>query len=189
MAPGTHVGAAHPVAAGGGGESQSDVLSDKVASDTAAYAGALAGARHRNVGLAAEAVLESRAFTDQEAYEATPPLVDVIATDVNELLRKLDGRSLTRFDGRPVTLDTEGLVIERAEMTLRQRLLSAIAHPQIAYLLMSLGTLGLIVELWNPGAILPGVVGGICLLLAFFAFQVLSVNATGIALIVLGLRF
>jgi membrane-bound serine protease (ClpP class) len=187
MAPGTHIGAAHPVAAGGERESQSDVLSAKAASDTAAYARALAGARHRNVGLAAEAVLESRAFTDQEAYAATPPLVDVIATDVNDLMRQLDGRSITRFDGRPVTLKTEGLVIERAEMTLRQRLLSAIAHPQIAYLLMSLGMLGLVVELWNPGAILPGVVGGICLLLAFFAFQVLSVNATGIALIVLGL--
>ena len=185
MAPGTHIGAAHPVAAGG--DSQSDVLSDKAASDTAAYARALAGARHRNVGLAAEAVLDSRAFTDQEAYNATPPLVDVIATDVNDLLRKLDGRSITRFDGRPLTLQADGLAIERAEMTLRQRLLSAIAHPQIAYLLMSLGMLGLIVELWNPGAILPGVVGGICLLLAFFAFQVLSVNATGIALIVLGL--
>ena len=186
MAPGTHIGAAHPVQAGG--EQNTDkTMADKAASDTAAYARTLAGARNRNITLAAEAVLQSRAFTDQEALTANPPLIDLIATDVNDLLAKLDGRRITRFDGRAETLQTRGITVERMEMTRRQQLLSAIAHPQIAYLLLSLGMLGLVVELWNPGAIFPGVVGGISLLLAFFAFQVLPVNATGILLIILGL--
>ncbi|HUE88105.1 MAG TPA: nodulation protein NfeD [Vicinamibacterales bacterium] len=186
MAPGTHIGAAHPVSASGQ-ENPDQTMSDKAASDTAAYARTLAEARRRNVALAAEAVLESRAFTDQEALNASPPLIDLVARDIDDLLAKLDGRRVTRFDGREITLDTKGATIERMEMSRRQQLLSAIAHPQIAYLLMSLGMLGLIVELWNPGAIFPGVVGGICLLLAFFAFQVLPVNVAGILLIVLGI--
>jgi membrane-bound serine protease (ClpP class) len=186
MAPGTHIGAAHPVSASGQ-ENPDQTMSDKAASDTAAYARTLAEARQRNVELAAEAVLKSRAFTDQEALNATPPLIDLVATDVNDLLARLDGRRVTRFDGREVSLETANPVIERMEMSRRQRLLSAIAHPQIAYLLLTLGMLGLVVELWNPGAVFPGVVGGISLLLAFFAFQVLPVNAAGILLIVLGI--
>lgn len=186
MAPGTHIGAAHPVPAGGQPQEGGDTMSEKAASDTAAYARTLAAARNRNVELSAEAVLQSRAFTDQEALTAKPPLIDLVASDLDDLLAKLDGRRITRFDGREVTLETKGLAIERVEMTRRQQLLSAIAHPQIAYLLMSIGMLGLVVEMWNPGGIIPGVVGGICLLLAFFAFQVLPVNTTGLLLIVLG---
>jgi membrane-bound serine protease (ClpP class) len=185
MAPGTHIGAAHPVSAGG--EAPDKTTSDKAAADTAAYARTLAEARGRNVTLAAEAVLQSRAFTEQEAVKASPPLIDLVAADVEGLLASLHGRTIRRFNGQSVTLQTEDAVIERMEMSRRQRLLSAIAHPQIAYLLLSLGMLGLVVELWNPGAIFPGVVGGICLLLAFFAFQVLPVNVTGILLIILGL--
>jgi membrane-bound serine protease (ClpP class) len=105
---------------------------------------------------------------------------------VPELLKKLDGRTVTRFDGRTQTLRTAGATIERVELTWAQRFLSTLAHPQIAYLLLTLGTLGLTIELWNPGAILPGVAGGICLLLAFFAFQVLPVNYAGLALIFFG---
>lgn len=186
MAPGTHIGAAHPVSASGqddGGET----MRDKAASDTAAYARTLATSRGRNIELAGEAVVESRAFTDQEALTATPPLIDLVAADLPALLSALDGRRVKRFDGHEVTLNTADVPIERVEMTRRQQLLSAIAHPQIAYLLFSLGMLGLVVELWNPGFVVPGVVGGICLLLAFFAFQVLPVNAAGILLIVLGL--
>lgn len=187
MAPGTHIGAAHPVPAGGGQQEGGDTtMSEKAASDTAAYARTLAAARKRNVELAAEAVLDSRAFTDQEALTAKPPLIDLVADDLPDLLRQLDGRTIARFDGSEVTLDTDQLAIERLEMTRRQRLLAAIAHPQIAALLLSLGMLGLVVELWNPGAIFPGVIGGISLLLAFFAFQVLPVNIAGILLIVLG---
>jgi len=185
MAPGTHIGAAHPVPAGGQ-ESTDKTTADKAAADTAAYARTLATSRGRNVALAAEAVLESRAFTEQEALKADPPLVDLVASDVDDLLRKLHGRSVKRFDGTSVTLDTRDVVLERVDMTRRQQLLSAIAHPQIAYLLLTLGILGLTVEMWNPGAIAPGVVGGICLLLAFFAFQVLPVNAAGVLLILFG---
>jgi membrane-bound serine protease (ClpP class) len=186
MAPGTHIGAAHPVT--GGGESpMTETMSKKVASDVAAYARTLADARGRNAGLAAEAVTESRAFTEREALRASPPLVDFVAADLGDLLRQLDARTIKRFDGRSVTLETSGIVTERMEMTRRQRFLSAIAHPQIAYLLLTLGLLGLTVEMWHPGAIAPGVAGGLCLLVAFFAFQVLPVNTIGLLLIVFGL--
>jgi membrane-bound serine protease (ClpP class) len=184
MAPGTHMGAAHPVS--GGGEQVNETLSKKAAEDAAAYARTLAEARGRNVALAAEAVTTSRAFTDREALAARPPLIDLVASDVHDLLRQLDGRTLTRFDGRTITLETTGIVIDQVEMTRRQEFLSAIAHPQIAYLLLTLGMLGLTVELWNPGAILPGVAGGLCLLLAFFAFQVLPVNTIGLLLVAFG---
>ena len=185
MAPGTHIGAAHPVS--GDGQKMDETLSRKAASDTAAYVRSLAVARHRNVALAEQAVLESRAFTDVEAASASPPLVDVVATDVEQLLRQLDGRRITRFDGRPVLLQTREPLLRRIEQSRRQRFLGAIAHPQIAYLLLTLGILGLTVELWNPGAVLPGVAGGLSLLLAFFAFQVLPVNATGLLLILFGI--
>ena len=186
MAPGTHIGAAHPVSSTGespGGE----VMSQKIAADAAAYARTIAEARKRNPTLAAEAVTESRAFTDGEALHAAPPLIDFVARDLDDLLRQLDGRPITRFDGGTVTIATAGARIERVEMTWRQSLLGAIAHPQIAYLLLTLGMLGLVVEMWNPGMVLPGVAGGVCLLLAFFAFQVLPVNVTGLLLIVFGM--
>jgi membrane-bound serine protease (ClpP class) len=186
MAPGTHIGAAHPVSAGGDA-TPSDAMTKKVAADAAAYARTLAEARGRNAALAAEAVTESRAFTAHEALAAAPRLIDLVAADVSDLLRQLDGRTVTRFDGSTVTLHTAGIAIERVEMTRRQQFLSAIADPQIAYLLLTLGTLGLVVELWNPGAVVPGVAGGLCLLLAFFAFQVLPINTIGLLLIVFGL--
>ena len=151
MAPGTHIGAAHPVS--GTGQQMDETMSAKVASDTAAYARSLAQARMRNVELAAQAVTESRAFTDREALEATPPLIDFVAQDVDDVLRKLDGRTIRRFDGRAITVHTANAEVRRVEMTRRQRFLSAIAHPQVAYILLTLGILGLTVELWNPGAI------------------------------------
>jgi membrane-bound serine protease (ClpP class) len=185
MAPGTHIGAAHPVA--GGGEKVDDTMAKKMVSDVAGYARTLAAQRKRNVALVEQAVTESRSFTEQEALAAAPPLIDLIAADLPDLLRKVDGRTVTRFDGRVETLRTAGAAIERVEMTRSQQVLSALAHPQVAYLLLTLGMLGLTVEFWSPGAIFPGVAGGICLLLAFFAFQVLPVNYAGIALIVFGL--
>ena len=184
MAPGTHIGAAHPVS--GNGQAMDDVTSQKAASDAAAYVRTLAEARGRNVALAAAAVLESRAFTDLEALQATPPLIDFTASDVDDLLRRLDGRTIKRFDGRSVTVRTQGVEIRRVEMTRRQRFLSAIAHPEIAYLLMTIGMIGLTVELWNPGAVLPGVAGGLSLLLAFFALQILPLNTTGVLLMLFG---
>ncbi len=185
MAPGTHIGAAHPVS--GNGQSVDETMAKKMASDTAAYVRSLAEARHRNVAFAEQAVLESRAFTDSEAAHAAPPLVDVIASDVNDLIRQLDGRTVTRFDGRATTIHTQGAEQRSIPMSRRQRFLGFIADPQIAYLLLTLGTLGLTIELWSPGAILPGVAGGVSLLLAFFAFQIVPVNLTGVLLILLGL--
>lgn len=185
MAPGTHIGAAHPV--DGGGAKMDETMAKKATEDTAAYARTLATGRHRNVTLAAEAVSESRAFTEGEARAATPPLIDVVAADLPDLLRQLDGRTVTRFDGTTIVLRTGHAAVVPIEMTLRQRVLSAVAHPNIAYLLLSLGTLALTIELWSPGAILPGVVGGVSLLLAFFAFSILPVNAAGLLLILFGL--
>jgi membrane-bound serine protease (ClpP class) len=185
MAPGTHIGAAHPVA--GGGQAMDETTSKKAAEDIAAYARTLAGKRGRNTQLAEQAVMQSKAFTEEEAIKAVPPLIDVIATDVHDLLKKVDGRTVTRFDGRTITLRTASATIVPVAMTLRQRILSAVAHPNIAYILLTLGTLGLTIELWNPGAILPGVVGGLSLLLAFFALQVLPVNYAGLLLMLFGL--
>lgn len=185
MAPGTHIGAAHPVS--GEGQQVNDTMEKKMVSDVASYARTLATQRKRNVELVEKAVTESRSYTEQEALRAGPPLIDVVAADVHDLLRQIDGRPVTRFDGRTERLSTAGAPIERVQMTWAQRVLSMLAHPQIAYLLLTLGTLGLTIELWNPGAILPGVAGGICLLLAFFAFQVLPVNIAGVALIVFGI--
>ena len=185
MAPGTHIGAAHPVS--GSGTAMDEVASEKAASDVAAYARSIASQRGRNVELAEKAVTESQSFTEQEALEADPPLVDLIATDFDDLLQQLDGRMVTRWDGETVVLDTAGARVEEVEMNWRQDLLSAIAHPQVAVLLFSLGTLGLTIELWNPGGILPGIVGALCLLLAFFAFQILPINYVGLLLILFGL--
>ena len=185
MAPGTHIGAANPVA--GSGEQMNETMAKKVSADVAAYAQTLASGRHRNVTLAEQAVTDSRAFTENEALTASPPLVDLIAPDVPELLRRLDGRAVTRFDGTTLVLRTAGAQVVPIEMNWRQRLLSAIAHPNVAYLLLSLGTLGLTIELWSPGAVLPGVAGGLCLLLAFFALQILPVNYAGLLLILFGL--
>ena len=185
MAPGTHIGAAHPVE--GGGEKMDETMAKKATEDSAAYARTLAAARHRNVTLAAAAVTESRAFTEGEALAATPPLIDLVTPDIPDLLRQLDGRTITRFDGTTVVLTTRNAEIVPIEMSLRQRILSGVAHPNIAYLLLSLGTLALTIELWSPGAILPGVVGGVSLLLAFFAFSVLPVNYAGLLLILFGL--
>ena len=185
MAPGTHIGAAHPVA--GDGQKIDDTMEKKMVSDVAGYARTLAAQRNRNVELVEKAVTESRTFTETEALNASPPLIDIVAADVPDLLRKLDGRNVRRFDGRMQVLQTASATTEAIELTWTQRLLSTLAHPQIAYLLLTLGTLGLTIELWSPGAVFPGVAGGICLLLAFFAFQVLPVNYAGIALIVFGI--
>ena len=185
MAPGTHIGAAHPVS--GSGEPVDETTAKKAASDAAAYARSLAEARGRNVPLAADAVLESRAFTDGEALQAAPPLIDFRAQDLDDVLRQLDGRTIKRFDGRTATLRTANAEVRRVGMTRRQQFFGAIAHPQIATLLLTLGMLGLTIELWSPGAILPGVAGGLCLLLAFFAFQILPVSTTGLLLVLFGL--
>ncbi len=185
MAPGTHIGAAHPVQ--GSGEKLDEVMAKKMSSDVAAAARTWATGRGRNAKLADEAVRDSRSFTEVEAIGADPPLIDMVVPDVRQLLAKLDGRTVRRFDGQTVVLRTSDARVVTVEMNWRQRWLSALAHPNIAYLLLSLGMLGLTIELWNPGSILPGVAGGLCLLLAFFTFQVLPVNYAGVLLILFGI--
>jgi membrane-bound serine protease (ClpP class) len=193
MAPGTHIGAAAPVL--GTGQPMDDTMAKKATEDLAARARTLAARRGRNIALANEAVTKARAFTEDEALRAVDPetgqsgapLIDFIASDVGDLLKKADGRAVIRSDGTTVTLSTANATLVSIEMTWRQLVLSAIAHPNIAFLLLSLGTLGLTIELWNPGAVLPGVVGGLCLLLAFFAFKVLPINFAGLLLILFGL--
>ncbi len=185
MAPGTHIGAAHPVS--GTGAAMDDTMAEKAASDVAAYARSLANRRRRSVELAEKAVTESRSFTEEEALAAEPPLIDLIASDLDDLLDQLHERKIRRWDGSTQVLRTADARVERVTMTWRQQLLSAVAHPQVAVLLFSLGTLGLTIELWNPGATVPGIVGGLCLLLAFFAFQILPINYVGLLLILFGL--
>jgi membrane-bound serine protease (ClpP class) len=185
MAPGTHIGAAHPVS--GSGAPMDETTARKAEEDVAAYARTLATGRGRNVALATDAVVASRAYTEREARSASPPLVDLIAADLPDLLRQLDGRTVRRFDGSSVELHTAGATVVSVAMSRRQRLLSLIAQPQVAYLLLSLGMLGLTIELWTPGAVLPGVVGGISLLLAAFALQFLPVDYAGLLLLLLGL--
>jgi membrane-bound serine protease (ClpP class) len=185
MAPGTNTGAAHPV--GGGGEEIEGTMGEKVEEDAAATIRSLAHRNGRNAELAEAAVVESRSFTADEALEND--LIDLVVDDLPALLREIDGLEVSRDGDEVRILETAGAAIATLEMSGFQRFLSAIAHPNIAYILMTLGGLGLYFELSNPGAILPGVVGGICLILAFFALSVLPVNYAGIALIILAMIF
>ncbi|HVR28234.1 MAG TPA: nodulation protein NfeD [Thermoanaerobaculia bacterium] len=179
MAPGTNTGAAHPV--GGQGETIEGVLGEKVAQDAAASIRSLASRQGRNVELAESAVVESKSFTASEALENG--LVDLIADDLEGLLEAIDGRTVTKH-GREHVLRTRGAEPREIEMTAFQRLRSIIVHPNVAYVLLSLGGLGIYFELANPGAILPGVLGAICLILAFYALSVLPVNYAGVALLI-----
>ncbi len=182
MAPGTNTGAAHPVA-GDGGDIEGN-LGEKVEQDASAQIRSLAKQKGRNVELAEAAVLESLSWTAEEALEGG--LIDVIAEDLTGLLDAIDGRSVR--DGE-WTLATAGAARQKVEMTGFQKFLSAIAHPNIAAILMSLGFLGLYFEFQSPGTILPGVVGAICLVLAFMALSVLPVNYAGILLLLLAALF
>jgi len=184
MAPNSNTGAAHPV--GGQGEDIPGTLGTKVEQDAAANIRALAGRTGRNVQLAEEAVVKSRSFTAREAFDGK--LVEVIAPTLPELLKALDGRTVRKGD-RVVTLHTAGATVREVELPSLRKVLAWVADPNIAYILLVLGGLGLYFELMNPGAILPGVVGGICLILAFFALSVLPVNVAGLALLLLSLLF
>lgn len=183
MAPGTNIGAATPVGMQGGMDS---TLARKATSDAAAFARTVAEQRGRNAEWAVRAVREADALSDREAIEAN--VVDFAAGSLEELLEKADGRSWRR-SGTVRTLALAGIPVDRIEPGLRQRLLAIITDPNIAYLMLMLGFYGLLFELQNPGAILPGVVGAICLILALLALSTLPVSAAGLALIVLGVAF
>jgi len=182
MAPGTNIGAAHPVS-GEGKDIEGD-MRQKAENDLAAFARSIAEKRRRNAEWAEKAVRESVAVTEVEAREQR--VIDVIAEDIPDLVKQLDGRQVILAHGA-VTLHTAGATVRGQQMTWRQRLLAALSHPQIALMLLSLGSIGLLVELYNPGLIFPGVVGALALLLAFYSLQTLPINYTGLLLIGLGM--
>jgi membrane-bound serine protease (ClpP class) len=179
MAPGTHIGAAHPVTLGAEGK-ESKTMTDKIVNDTVSNIKSIAKTRGRNVDWAEKAVRKSVSVTEEEALKLN--VVDLISSDLQDLLTKIDGR-VVKFDGSSRTLLTKGMQPRSLQMSWRDKLLDVISNPQIAYYLLMLGGMGIFFELSNPGTILPGVVGGIFLILAFYALQVLPVNYAGLALI------
>jgi membrane-bound serine protease (ClpP class) len=178
MAPGTHIGAAHPVALGEGKESE--VMKEKIVSDTVSYIKTIAKTRGRNVDWAEKAVRKSASITEEEAVKLN--VIDFVSPDLQDILNKIDGKVI-KFDGVTRTLLTKGVKPRSIEMSWRYRFLDIISNPSIAYILLMLGIYGIFFELSNPGSILPGVVGGIFLILAFYALQMLPINFAGLALI------
>lgn len=186
MAPGTHTGAASPIISVGGYPVTIDeTLKRKIMEDALAFLRSYAGARGRNVTLAETAVTDAKAFTEHEALGGK--LVDVIATSEADLLKQLDGRTIKRFDGSTTTLHLAGAQTELIEQSARQRFLSRIVQPDIFFILLIAGVLGIYTEFTHPGMVAPGVIGGICILLALYAMQILPVNIAGILLILLAL--
>ncbi len=184
MAPSTAIGAAHPVSVGAQGEAtMSSTMEEKVVNDAAAYIRGLAQAHGRNMEWAEKAVRESVSADAREALKLN--IVDLIAPDLNNLVAQLEGRQVVMPDGRQVTLRTKGATVNHNPMTTMESFLYAISDPNIAYLLLSLAMIGIAAELYNPGLIFPGVIGGISLLLAFYSLGMLPVNYAGVLLIVL----
>ncbi|HEX9940805.1 MAG TPA: nodulation protein NfeD [Thermoanaerobaculia bacterium] len=184
MAPGTNAGAAHPV--GAQGEDIPEILGKKVEQDAAANIRSLAARNGRNVKLAEEAVLQSRSYTAQEALAGK--LIDLIAPNLPGLVKALDGRAVKRGEVA-VAIRTAGAEVRRFEISPLREFLGVLADPNVTYILFGLGWLGLLFELMHPGAVLPGVVGAICLILSFYGLSVLPVNYAGLALIVLAIIF
>jgi membrane-bound serine protease (ClpP class) len=181
MAPGTNIGAAHPVSLG---QKPDKTMEEKVLNDAEAYAEGIALKRGRNETLAKKMVRESISLSADKALAGN--VIDLVARNRADLLQQLEGRHIQR-EGREVVLRLSGAGVVAAEMGVVERILNAISNPNVAYVLMMLGMLGLFFEISNPGVILPGVIGGICLILAFFAFQALPVNYAGVLLILLAL--
>ena len=181
MAPGTNIGAAHPVAIG---EKLDKVMSEKAANDAAAYIKSIAVQRGRNAAWAEEAVRKSVSITENDALSNR--VIDLVAKDMDALLKAIDGKKV-RLPDSERTLSTAGAKIAVEEMGMRQKVLNIIGDPTVAYILMLLGFYGLFFELTSPGAVLPGIVGAISLVLAFYAFQTLPVNYAGVLLIIIGI--
>jgi membrane-bound serine protease (ClpP class) len=180
MAPGTNIGAAHPVSGLG---QMDEVMSKKVTSDAAAYIRGKAERRGRNVEMAEKAVVESRSFTEKEALDHK--LIDLVAQDVPDLLTQLEGREVKRFDGTRVTLRLKGERTVDMRMDWRQAILSTIARPEVLFLLLLGALAGLGAEISHPGLIFPGVIGALCLILFLFAGQIIPVSWAGVLLILL----
>ena len=185
MAPGTNTGASHPVSATGA--NIESVMNQKVENDTAALVRTLAAHRGRDVDAAEKTVRASASYTETEAHDKH--LIDLIAVDPAALLQQLDGREITRFDGRKQTLRFSSKDVIPFDPTLRQRILSSIADPNIALLLLVLGALGVYAEFSIPGAIFPGAIGAILLLLGFAALAMFPIGWLGATLSILGLTF
>lgn len=181
MAPGTNIGAAHPVS--GGGQEVKGVMGEKIENFTASFSESIAKKRGRNTEWAIQAVRKSVAITESDALKKN--VIDIVAKDIDDLLKQADGRKVD-LDGTPHVLALKGAKVIRHEMSLKQKVLNTLADPNIAYLLMMAGLLGLYMEFSHPGVIFPGVVGAICLLLALASFQLLPLNYTGLTLIALG---
>ncbi|MEK7353615.1 MAG: nodulation protein NfeD [Chloroflexota bacterium] len=186
MAPNTAIGAAHPVSIGAEGVQQVPAdMAEKIVNDAAAYIRSIAESHGRNMDWAEKAVRESVSATEQEALKLK--VIDMVAPDLDALISQLNGQKVTLLGGAVVTLNTKGATINHNPMTNTENFLYAISDPNIAYLLLSIATLGIMAELSNPGLIFPGVIGAISLLMAFFSLGTLPVNYAGIALIVLAL--
>jgi membrane-bound serine protease (ClpP class) len=182
MAPGTNIGAAHPV--GGGGQQIDSVMSDKIINDLTAYIRGIVLNKGRNADWIEKAIRESVSITSKEALDLK--VIDVLADSVPDLLTKVDGRKIQKNNAE-VILKTANAKIEKVAMGWRFKILDMIANPNIAYVLMMVGMIGIMMELYNPGVVFPGVIGGISFLLALFALQVLPVNYVGVMLIILSI--
>jgi len=188
MAPGTHAGAASPIIAIGGFPRQIDeVFRRKINQDAMAFLRSFTERRGRNPELAEKAITESKAFTEKEALDGK--MIDLIVNSPDDLLRQLDGRTIKRFDGTQVTLNLKSPVRSPFELSARQKFLARIVEPDVFFVLLILGVLGLYTEFTHPGVIAPGVIGGICLILALYAMHFLPVNLAGLFLIALALAF
>ncbi len=186
MAPGTNIGAAHPVAIGLGGSGGVDkTMSEKMENDAAAYVRSIAKIRGRSEEWVEKAVRKSESITAEEAKKMN--VIDHVAADIDKLLAMIDGKEVTLEGGKKIKLSTKNAAVNKIEMGTRQKILTAISDPNIAYILLLIGLAGLYFEFSNPGAILPGVIGGISLLMAFFGLATLPVNYTGILLILFGI--
>ncbi len=185
MAPGTNTGAAHPVGISITGQQMDKTMEEKVLQDSISYIKTIAEKRGRNVQAAVRAVKESTSYTEKEALENK--LIDYIASNINDLIGYFDGKKIKRFDGQEILLSLKDEPLITMPMSKRQKFLITISNPNFAYILLMLGLLGLYFEFSNPGAILPGVLGGISLLLAIFAFQILPINYVGLLLILLAI--
>lgn len=183
MAPGSRIGAATPVVMG---EEMPEEVRRKITEDVAARVRSIAEMRGRDAEQAELTVREGKSFTDREALEAN--LIDLRADSLEELIRQIDGMAVT-INGEKIILNTEGHVLDEIEMTTIQRFLLAISHPNIALILLSIGSLGIMLEVFNPGTIFPGVAGAISLLLAFYSLAVLEAQWAGILLILLAFVF
>ncbi len=184
MAPGTNMGAAHPVSVMG--KKIDGVMEKKVLNDAVSYVKSIAKSRNRNIELSEKAVTESNSYTSDECLEGN--LIDVIAKNIDDLIEKIDGKKIV-LDGKEITININNKSVRNMKMTMRQRFLRTITNPNLAYFLLVIGLAGLYIEFTHPGIIIPGVIGGIALLLAFLAFQILPVNYIGLFLIFLSIAF